>query len=115
MRLLVKTRPTRLPTPDPRSKPKFDVARHRRSKGHYTTALRLAGVEIFGENHALEDVNLDVESDELVVIVGPSGDSKSTPPLSTGLEKPRRFQTKGSLNDHLGRHESVASANLAVQ
>ena len=45
MRLLVKTRPTRLPTPDPRSKPKFDVARHRRSKGHYTTALRLAGVK----------------------------------------------------------------------
>jgi transposase InsO family protein len=35
----------------------------------------------------------------------------ASPPFSTGLEKPCRFRTKGGLNEHLGRHESVTGPN----
>ena len=31
----------------------------------------------------------------------------ATPPLSTGLEKPCRIRTQGSLNEHLERHETA--------
>ncbi|MEP1611135.1 MAG: hypothetical protein ABJL72_04355, partial [Roseobacter sp.] len=37
----------------------------------------------------------------------------ATPSLSTGLETPRRLRTESSLNEHLGRHESVKGALIA--
>jgi hypothetical protein len=32
-------------------------------------------------------------------------------PLSIGLEKPRRFRTQGSLNEHVERHKSATGPN----
>src|SRR5258705_5817173 len=41
--------------------------------------MRARGVHVFyGENHALQDVDLDITRDEVTALIGPSGCGKST-------------------------------------
>jgi glutamate transport system ATP-binding protein len=49
------------------------------AKDELTPLVRLAGVnKFFGEQQVLRDIDLDVFSGEVVVVVGPSGSGKST-------------------------------------
>ncbi|GLZ75257.1 arginine ABC transporter ATP-binding protein [Actinorhabdospora filicis] len=44
-----------------------------------TPLVRLSGVnKHFGDNHVLKDIDLEVQSGEVIVIIGPSGSGKST-------------------------------------
>ncbi|HEX5048631.1 MAG TPA: phosphate ABC transporter ATP-binding protein PstB [Gammaproteobacteria bacterium] len=53
-----------------------------RTVGDFTAAkpvMQARGVDVFyGENHAIQKVNLDIASNEVIALIGPSGCGKST-------------------------------------
>ncbi len=66
--------------------------------------LRLSAIsKHFGETHAVSNLNLDIKSGELIVLLGPSGAGKTTTlRLVAGLEKPDSGQV------HIGGRDVTA-------
>jgi phosphate transport system ATP-binding protein len=62
-----------------RAIPNEPPAERRVSHGGAAVKMRARGVNVFyGDNHALQDVDLDITRDEVTALIGPSGCGKST-------------------------------------